>query len=102
MNLVEKLGPIRKINVESEKGVGSIFSFLINIDCEYKADANNRKIKQTSGTKKYTNVLDHIIAAEDIPRISSNREALPSPAVRTVHADANSRFARIGNRDSGN
>jgi hypothetical protein len=72
LNLVEKLGPLRRIQVESEKGKGSRFSFQIHQSIDYKRNINQKKImqntKQSNSKKRFTSIFDRIFESEDSGR----------------------------------
>lgn len=69
LNLVEKLGPARRIKVESEKGKGSRFSFAIYKNFSFKLASSARvkeKSKAAKSSKKgFTSVFDRINDNDD-------------------------------------
>ena len=74
LGLVEKLGPLRKIDVKSAKGKGSRFSFLIYQDyAKSIAERKNRSSSRLSfekpkiDTKPRTSVLEQIFNTEERP-----------------------------------
>lgn len=75
LNLVEKLGPLRRIQVESEKGKGSRFSFQIFQNLDFKMGNNSKKGtqngRQGNQKKKFTSIFDRIFETEEILRSKS-------------------------------
>ena len=76
LGLVEKLGPLRKIDVKSARGKGSVFSFLIYQDyAKSIADRKNRSSSRLSfekpkiDTKPRSSVLEQIFNTEEKPLI---------------------------------
>lgn len=88
LNLVEKLGPHRKINVESEKGIGSTFSFQIYQNCETKQEAREKGIPPNADSNKKFTVLEHIIAADENNRVIKKKDSMNSPTPR-MHINVN-------------
>lgn len=73
LNLVEKLGPFRRIQVESEKGKGSRFSFQIFQEIDYKTIGKGSKAgrtgKQPNTKKKFTSIFDRIFESEEMGKV---------------------------------
>ncbi len=100
LNLVEKLGPIRKINVESEKGIGSTFSFQIYQNCDSKSDPREKSIVPHAENKKYTTVLEHIIASDENKRIIKKKDSFNSPSPRPLIGGSLANLPSISARDA--
>lgn len=76
LNLVEKLGPTRRIQVESEKGKGSRFSFTIYKNFSFKVAANRKakvKPKAAKAGPGFTSVFERIFDADDDHKMGSRR-----------------------------
>lgn len=82
LNLVEKLGPVRRIQVESEKGKGSRFSFQIYQYLDFKnfsvSKKGNGSNKQLNTKKKFASIFERIFESEDLikSRSVNNKDLL--------------------------